>query len=52
LAIRSGFRAMAVTLWPRRANSAVMADPARPEAPVTAIFMLVSLRFFDFRWMR
>jgi hypothetical protein len=30
---------MAVTLWPRRASSAVMREPARPEAPATAIFM-------------
>jgi hypothetical protein len=32
-----------VTLWPRRASSADMQEPARPEAPAMAIFMLVSL---------
>src|SRR3954449_11730517 len=38
-AIFSGLRAMAVTAWPRRDSSLVISDPARPEAPATAIFM-------------
>ena len=42
-AIFSGFRAMAVTAWPRRASSAVMREPAFPDAPTTAIFMVDSL---------
>ena len=44
-AIFSGLRAMAVTAWPRRASSAVMREPALPDAPMTAIFMEVSLRY-------
>jgi hypothetical protein len=38
----SGLRAMAVTLWPRRASSAVMREPTLPDAPMMAIFMEVS----------
>ena len=38
---------MAVTLWPRRASSAMMREPALPDAPTTAIFMEVSLRYAD-----
>jgi hypothetical protein len=34
---------MAVTAWPRQASSAVMREPALPDAPMTAIFMNVSL---------
>ncbi len=41
--IFSGFRAIAVTAWPRRASSAVMREPALPDAPMTAIFMAVSI---------
>ena len=42
LVILSGFLAMPVTVWPRRASSAVMQDPARPEAPAMAIFRSLS----------
>jgi len=45
--IRPGLRAIAVTWWPRRASSAVMREPAWPDAPMTAIFMEVSLAIRD-----
>ena len=43
---------MAVTAWPRRASSAVMREPALPDAPMTAIFMEVSLaiREYGIQW--
>jgi hypothetical protein len=38
---------MAVTAWPRRASSADMREPALPDAPMTAIFMGVSIGVVD-----
>ena len=43
-AIFEGSRAIPVTLWPRRDNSAVIREPAWPEAPISATFMRCSFR--------
>jgi hypothetical protein len=43
---------MAVTAWPRRASSAVMREPALPDAPMTAIFMGFpsAIREYGIQW--